>query len=87
MPVRTEQEQYNALVRRLAKRRRQLGLSQVELDERVGFGRGHISKYECGDRRPSGFNLANWVAALGGTLTVTFPRRTDDHSADLAGGL
>lgn len=55
---------YRLLVHRLIQRRKELGLSQVDLDERTGWAERLCSKYECLDRRPSLENLLIWMAAL-----------------------
>jgi hypothetical protein len=55
---------YDDLIKGLVARRRSLGLSQNALDDRIGCADGLISKWECGMRRPSAWNLACWMAAL-----------------------
>lgn len=62
--------EYGALVRSLAERRRALGLSQVELDEKIGATEGQVAKWESGARRPSPFLLLCWVSSLGLCLGV-----------------
>jgi transcriptional regulator with XRE-family HTH domain len=53
------------IIEELIARREALGISQLELDERLGNASGLVSKWECGMRRPTGFNLACWMQALG----------------------
>ena len=44
---------------------RNMGISQMELDERIGVARGLVSKWEVGIRKPSGFLFCVWADALG----------------------
>lgn len=61
-------ETYADLVRMLIARRRNLGLSLLELDHRAGFADGHASKLEAPDRAygrmPAGNSLEYWLGAL-----------------------
>jgi transcriptional regulator with XRE-family HTH domain len=66
----TEHVHYSTLIAALRARRQALGLSQTELEERLGLTRGHLGKYENGIRRPTGWNLSNWALALGCHLTL-----------------
>jgi transcriptional regulator with XRE-family HTH domain len=77
VPIGSEDAHFLDLMAALRARRQALGLSQIALEERLGFTRGHIGKYETGIRRPTGWNLSNWVLALGGVLTATFKENTD----------
>lgn len=63
---------WRALIEKLRTRREALGMSQVQLDEILGLTRGHIGRFENYERRPTGWNLCNWVFALGGTLDAAF---------------
>jgi Helix-turn-helix len=56
---------WDKLIAALAARRKELGLSQLELDLRLNVASGHVAKWECGDRRPTAFNLFCWGDALG----------------------
>ena len=82
----TEETLYRGLIGELADRRIQQGLSQNELDERLGLTRGHIGKWETGRRRPTAWNLSNWAYVLGLRL-VTAPRsrRTSTRSPERLG--
>lgn len=64
-------DELGPLIRVLAHRRRELGLSQDALDSHVGLCSGHVAKWESGQRRPTGYLLAVWAMALGMSLTVT----------------
>ncbi|HFD16866.1 MAG TPA: XRE family transcriptional regulator [Rhodospirillales bacterium] len=49
----------------LVRRRRQLGMSQEELDERLGCAERMVSKWECGRHAPTLGTLVAWAEALG----------------------
>ncbi len=78
-PPASEAECYASFVRLLRARREALGLSQAELDEIIGLCGGHVQKWERMVRRPTGFNLANWVAALGLELWARQPVQGDSN--------
>lgn len=59
-----------ALVDVLSERRRQLEISQHELDDRLGMADGVVAKWETGYRRPSPDNLWCWCHALGVRLVA-----------------
>ncbi|HSI39999.1 MAG TPA: helix-turn-helix transcriptional regulator [Xanthobacteraceae bacterium] len=44
-------EQYQAIIARLIQARKDAGLTQVELAERIGQRQTFVSKYELGERR------------------------------------
>lgn len=51
--------------RRMAQRRRELGLSQTDLAERLGFSTPQVvSRYECGDQDPRLTTLLRLARAL-----------------------
>ena len=54
----------DGLVTALAKRRAELGLTQLALDDKIGLTQGHVAKWEARQRRPTGFMLSCWVSAL-----------------------
>lgn len=72
MPRGLEDTAWRLLIAKLRARREALGLSQVQLDEILGLTRGHIGRFENLERRPTGWNLCNWVFALGGQLDAAF---------------
>lgn len=51
-------------------RRQSLGVSSMELDPVVGVAQGLVSKWECGDKRPSGLMLHCWAQSLGCRLLL-----------------
>lgn len=56
---------HNHLIPQFVAKRHQMGISQMELDERIGVARGLVSKWEVGIRKPSGFLFCVWADALG----------------------
>ncbi len=58
------------VVKQLVELRHHRKLSQAELDHIIGVADRLVSKWECGMRTPTAFNLYCWVEALGGELMV-----------------
>lgn len=58
------------LMRRLARRRKALGISQTEMDMEIGCANGLVSKWECGTRNISPVMLGWYAEALGVELTI-----------------
>ena len=56
--------------------RRNLGLSQEELSDRMGYARGNLSTYELGRSAPNMRFLTTWAQALG--FDITLKPRDDD---------
>jgi len=52
------------IVDQLILRRQNLGLTQDKVDVLMGNADRCISKWECGDRTPTSFNLVCWADAL-----------------------
>lgn len=61
------------LVAFFAERRKALGISQVQLGERLGVADRLVNKWECGDRQPALFMAMLWAEALDCDL-VLVPR-------------
>lgn len=55
---------YEQLTSAMAARRRQLGLRQLDLDEKSGLMSGHSGKSEVGIRKLGSISLPNLLAAL-----------------------
>lgn len=53
-----------ALIMALIQRRQDIGLSQSEVDHRVGWATGYCGKLEAGMRRPGVDTLWDWMVAL-----------------------
>lgn len=68
------------VVKELIKQRKQLNLSQEELNARLGIADRLLSKWECGLRTPTSFNLYCWALSLGLKLTV-IPMAANDNNA------
>ncbi len=58
------------IVIKLVERRHELELTQEELNSRLGIADRLLSKWECGMRSPTSFNLYCWSYALGMRLTI-----------------
>ncbi len=41
-----------------------MGLTQIEVNERIGVADKLVSKWECSMRRPNVYNLYNWAEVL-----------------------
>ena len=55
----------------LVSQRHKVGITQEELNARLGVADRLVSKWESGMRSPTSFNLYCWAYALGMKLTVT----------------
>lgn len=69
------------VVKELVKQRKNLNLTQEELNARLGIADRLLSKWECGLRTPTSFNLYCWALSLGLKLTV-IPLAANDNCAD-----
>ena len=67
---RLEQEFFTPLVAVLTMRRMALGISQAELNFRIGCPDNHLAKWEAGMHRPSIYFLLLWCEALGYRLQL-----------------
>jgi DNA-binding transcriptional regulator YiaG len=56
---------HNQLIPQFVEKRHKLGMSQMDLDEKIGVARGLVSKWEVGIRKPSGYLFCVWAEALG----------------------
>jgi transcriptional regulator with XRE-family HTH domain len=65
----------------LRQRRMDEGMSQTDLDNRLGNAVGLVAKWEGGFRSPTGFSLYCWAKALGCDLVlVPRPEKHDEGS-------
>jgi transcriptional regulator with XRE-family HTH domain len=65
-----ESKAYQSLIDALRERRKDLGISQNDLDEIIGVTRGQVGKWEVGERKPRAFLLACWADALDAEFTI-----------------
>ncbi len=65
-----EQNFYRDLVEQLVARRQHLGLSQFELNDRLGMSEAMVAKWEAMHRFPGAFFLMCWAKALGVKFVV-----------------
>lgn len=69
-------EKYKIFLEELRALRKSAGLSQKELEAKLGLSQDLISRSESGSRRVDVFELALWTHACGSTLE-DFVRRLD----------
>ncbi|MHA7663707.1 helix-turn-helix domain-containing protein [Mycolicibacterium sp. HS_4_1] len=67
-------EQYQQLCALLRNLRREAGLTQVEVAERLAVPQSFVSKYEIGERRLDVIELQHVADALGSTLSEVVSR-------------
>lgn len=60
-----EQQFTSELIKQFKRRRYQLGVTQVALDQQLGVAPGLVAKWEIGNRKPTLFNAYCWAEALG----------------------
>lgn len=56
------------IVKPMVKQRKELGLSQEDVDAILGVADRLVSKWECGVRTPTSFHLYCWADALEGQM-------------------
>ncbi|MGB3464082.1 MAG: helix-turn-helix domain-containing protein [Cyclobacteriaceae bacterium] len=64
----TRQDFLKDVVTDMVERRRELGLTQEDLDHLLGVSERQVSKWECGNRTPLAFHLYCWADALQGKI-------------------
>lgn len=69
-PHKTRSDYLGGLVRTLIKRRLELGMTQEELNYKLGVADRLVSKWEVGTRTPLTFHLYCWADALKSELTI-----------------
>ena len=68
--LKTRDDFLKGLVAQLIQLRLKRGLTQEELNHRLGVADRLVSKWECGVRSPTSFNLYCWADALDGKLMI-----------------
>ena len=61
----SESEFTSDLIKQFQLRRYQLGLTQSDVDQKIGVATGLCAKWEMGNRKPTLFNAYCWAEALG----------------------
>ena len=61
----SESEFSSDLIKQFQLRRYQLGLTQPDVDQKIGVATGLCAKWEMGNRKPTLFNAYCWAEALG----------------------
>ena len=69
-PRTTRDDFLTEIVGQFIARRKELGLAQEEVDLRMGNADRQCSKWECGQRTPTSFNLLCWAEALEAKLDL-----------------
>lgn len=72
-------DDYQSLIAELVRRRRSIGLDQIDLNAAIGLADGHLSKLEALHRIASPPTLILWAQSLGLALTtapIPLPRAT-----------
>ena len=72
-PNTTREDFLSDIVHQFIIRRQELNLSQEGIDLIMGNADRQCSKWECGLRTPTSFNLLCWAEALGSKLELTTP--------------
>ena len=72
----SESEFTSDLIKQFQLRRYQLGLTQPDVDQKIGVATGLCAKWEMGNRKPTLFNAYCWAEALG--CDIKLEVRDDD---------
>lgn len=70
-PHKTRTDFLKEVVLLLIARRLELGITQDELNHKLGVADRLVSKWECGIRTPTSFHLYCWADALESMVTIT----------------
>ena len=74
------------IITKLTETRKQLNVSQFDLECKIGIARGYLSKWERGQRTPTFFNFICWISALG--MEIEFksasPKSANDNGELIA---
>jgi ribosome-binding protein aMBF1 (putative translation factor) len=70
VPTDEERRFYASFIEQLRVRRRALGISQEELDRRLGVSDHQVAKWESFARLPGAFMMMCWANALGVVITI-----------------
>lgn len=66
--IKTRNDFLKEVVKPMVKRRKELKMTQEEVNHELGVAERLVSKWECGMRTPSSFNLHCWAEVLGGRI-------------------
>lgn len=66
-----EQSYYSDLIKTLAVKRKEKGISQASLDDMIGVSEGMTAKWESKARLPGAFFLMCWCKALNVHLIIS----------------
>jgi len=82
-PFKSRDDFLKDVVKSLIDRRKELGLTQDELNYRLGVSDRLLSKWECGTRSPTSFHLYCWADALKSKLIIISNDNTSQSIADV----
>ena len=68
--MKTRDDFLRDLIGQFIRRRKELGLTQDEVNFQLGVADRLVSKWECGDRTPTSFNLYCWADVLNTSLYI-----------------
>jgi len=68
--TKTREDFLRDLISQFINRRDQLGMTQEDVDAMMGNAERTVSKWECGNRTPTSFNLFCWAEALNATIEL-----------------
>lgn len=83
-PFKSRNDFLKEVVSSLVYRRKELKLTQDELNHKLGMSDRHLSKWECGMRTPTAFHLYCWADSLEAKLTIV---TKDNNSQTLANAI
>lgn len=69
------------IVKPMVKQRKRLGMTQDEVNAKLGVADRLVSKWECGARTPTSFNLYCWAEVLEGQLVFLPILKIDSANA------
>ena len=58
----------NEVVKPMVKRRKELKMTQADVNDKLGVADFLVAKWECGIRSPTAFNLLCWAEVLDGSI-------------------
>jgi ribosome-binding protein aMBF1 (putative translation factor) len=79
VPSDAERVFYRDFIRRMINQRQRMGISQAELDYRLGIATGLVAKWETFARLPGTFMLLCWAEALNTVLVPVERHPTEDE--------
>ena len=66
----TRKDFLEAVTKQLSRVRYAKGQTQEVVNDKIGVADRLVNKWECGDKYPTAYNMANWAESLGCRLVV-----------------